>query len=169
MDHKMTFDVSLHFTGTPVRNPGWRRGCFHLKRDVRVSCLPGLLPQFIEVDVDRVKIGDSLKGCGPQGSGGVALVDGGRGYAIVPVLWPRGSLKAVEPEAGEEGTKETEVLNKRYAWSKDRGLPMKLIVGLGNPGERYRVQPAQPGGFWLIRRAGRPRGITLSQKRFEAI
>ncbi|PKN35261.1 MAG: 50S ribosomal protein L25 [Deltaproteobacteria bacterium HGW-Deltaproteobacteria-19] len=110
MDHKMTFDVSLHFTGTPV---GTQDGgeMLHLKRDVRVSCLPGLLPQFIEVDVTGLKIGDSLKVADLKVAEGVALVDG-EDTAIVTVMAPR-VAEAVEPEAGEEGTKEPEVLKQK--------------------------------------------------------
>jgi len=50
MDHKLTIDVPLRFTGTPVGvlNGGDLQ---HLKRDLKVSCLPTALPDFIEVDV----------------------------------------------------------------------------------------------------------------------
>jgi large subunit ribosomal protein L25 len=74
MDHKMTFDVSLHFTGVPA---GVKDGgeMLHLKRDVRVSCLPGQLPQFIEVDVTGLGIGDSLKVADIKVAEGILLVD----------------------------------------------------------------------------------------------
>ncbi|NPU85749.1 MAG: 50S ribosomal protein L25/general stress protein Ctc [Syntrophaceae bacterium] len=110
MDHKMTFDVSLHFTGTPV---GIQDGgeMLHLKREVRVSCLPGLLPQFIEVDVTGLKIGDSLKIADLKVPEGLVLVDG-EDTAIVTVMAPRVAA-AAETEAGEEGTKEPEVLKQK--------------------------------------------------------
>jgi len=59
MDQKITFDIPIHFTGEPI---GLDRGgeLHHIKRDVKVSCLPGNLPDFIEVDVKSLDIGDSI-------------------------------------------------------------------------------------------------------------
>ncbi len=110
MDHKMTFDVSLHFTGTPV---GMQDGgeMLQLKRDVRVSCLPGLLPQFIEVDVTDLKIGDSLKVADLKVAEGIMMVDSEE-TAVVTVMAPR-VAEAAETEAGEDGAKEPEVLRQK--------------------------------------------------------
>jgi large subunit ribosomal protein L25 len=33
----------------------------HIKREVKVSCLPANLPEFIEIDVRALDIGDSIK------------------------------------------------------------------------------------------------------------
>ncbi len=60
MDQKITFDIPIHFIGEPV---GLDNGgeLHHLKRDVKVSCLPGKLPDFIEVDVSGLDIGDAVR------------------------------------------------------------------------------------------------------------
>ncbi len=110
MDHKMTFDVSLHFTGVPA---GVKDGgeMLHLKRDVRVSCLPGQLPQFIEVDVTGLGIGDSLKVADIKVAEGILLVDGEE-TAVVTVMAPR-VASAAETEEGEEAAKEPEVIKQK--------------------------------------------------------
>ncbi len=60
MDQKITFDIPIHFIGEPV---GIDNGgeLHHLKRDLKVSCLPGILPDFIEVDVSSLDIGDAVR------------------------------------------------------------------------------------------------------------
>jgi large subunit ribosomal protein L25 len=60
MKHKLTVDVSLRFVGKPigVDNGGELQ---HIKREVKVSCLPGNLPDHIDVDVAALDIGDSIK------------------------------------------------------------------------------------------------------------
>ncbi|MBN1364626.1 MAG: 50S ribosomal protein L25 [Syntrophaceae bacterium] len=57
---KITFDVSLRFVGKPV---GVEKGgeLQHLKREVKISCLPLNLPDHIDVDVANLDIGDSIK------------------------------------------------------------------------------------------------------------
>jgi large subunit ribosomal protein L25 len=60
MKHKLTVDVSLRFVGKPVGvdNGGELQ---HIKREVKVSCLPADLPDHIDVDVAGLDIGDSIK------------------------------------------------------------------------------------------------------------
>jgi large subunit ribosomal protein L25 len=60
MKHKLTFDVSLRFVGKAigVENGGELQ---HIKREVKVSCLPAHLPEAIEIDVSALDIGDSIK------------------------------------------------------------------------------------------------------------
>jgi len=59
MDKKITFDIPIHFAGEPI---GLDHGgeLHHLKREVKVSCLPGKLPDFVEVNVKNLDIGDSV-------------------------------------------------------------------------------------------------------------
>jgi large subunit ribosomal protein L25 len=83
MDHKLTVDVPLRFVGTPigVENGGELQ---HLKRDMKVSCLPGDLPDFIDVDVSGLDIGSSIKIQDLQAPNGVEVLDPGDvGVAIV--------------------------------------------------------------------------------------
>src|SRR4030065_1712980 len=60
MKHKLTVDVSLRFVGKPVGvdNGGELQ---HIKREVKVSCLPSDLPDHIDVNVAALDIGDSIK------------------------------------------------------------------------------------------------------------
>ncbi len=60
MDHAFTFDVPLHFTGHPqgVEDGG---ELHFLKRDLKVSGFPGMLPESINLDISGLKIGDSLR------------------------------------------------------------------------------------------------------------
>jgi ribosomal protein L25, Ctc-form len=60
MKHKLTFEVSLRFTGKAIglENGGELQ---HIKREVKVSCLPANLPDHIDVDVSALNIGDSIK------------------------------------------------------------------------------------------------------------
>jgi large subunit ribosomal protein L25 len=53
-------EVPLRYVGEPV---GVRLGGIlqHFLYDVRVECLPGDLPEFIEVDISKMKLGQSLK------------------------------------------------------------------------------------------------------------
>lgn len=57
---KLTVDVSLRFIGKAigVENGGELQ---HIRREVKVSCLPLNLPDHIDVDVTNLDIGDSLK------------------------------------------------------------------------------------------------------------
>jgi large subunit ribosomal protein L25 len=60
MKRKLTVEVSLRFTGKAigVENGGELQ---HIKREVKVSCLPANLPDHIDVDVSALNIGDSIK------------------------------------------------------------------------------------------------------------
>jgi len=57
---KITMEVSLRFVGKAVgvENGGELQ---HIKREVKVSCLPLNLPDHIDVDVTALDIGDSIK------------------------------------------------------------------------------------------------------------
>ena len=60
MKKKLTFDVSLNFTGKAigVENGGELQ---HIKREVKILCLPTDLPDHIDVDITSIEIGDSIK------------------------------------------------------------------------------------------------------------
>jgi len=71
---KITMDVSLRFVGKPigVENGGELQ---HLKREVKVSCLPLDLPDHIDVDVANLEIGDSIKIRDLKVADGITLLD----------------------------------------------------------------------------------------------
>lgn len=60
MDHKLTVEIPLSFTGTPVgvTNGGELQ---HSKRDLKITCLPADMPEFITIDLSGLEIGDSLR------------------------------------------------------------------------------------------------------------
>ena len=61
-DAKIRMMVPLHFTGEDVA-PGVKQQSgliSHLMTEVEVSCLPSDLPEFIEVDISELHIGDLL-------------------------------------------------------------------------------------------------------------
>ena len=112
MDHKLTVDIPLRFVGTPigVENGGELQ---HLKRDMKVSCLPSALPAYIDVDVSGLDIGSSIKIQDLQVPGGVEVLDPGDvSVAIVTFLKVSAPQEeAVEGEAaapaeGNEAAKE---------------------------------------------------------------
>jgi len=101
MDHKLTLDVPLRFAGIPigVQNGGELQ---HLKRDLKVSCLPSVLPDFIEIDVTGLDIGDSVKVQDIRVPEGITVLDPGDvGVVIVAVM--KVSVPQAEVEAAAEG------------------------------------------------------------------
>ena len=102
MDQRLTLEVPLHFTGTPVgvENGGELQ---HLKRDLKISCLPSSVPEFIEVDVTGLEIGDSIKIQDIEVPEGVVVLDPGDvGVAMVAVV------RVSVPEAEEAEQTEAE-------------------------------------------------------------
>jgi len=105
MDHRLTLDVPLHFAGIPagVVNGGELQ---HLKRELKISCLPSVLPDFIEIDVSGLEIGDSIKVKDIRVPEGIAVLDPGdvgvAMVAIVKVSVPQAEEAAVEVEADAE-------------------------------------------------------------------
>jgi len=60
MKKKLAFDVTLNFVGKAigVENGGELQ---HIKREVKVLCLPTDLPDHIDVDITAIEIGHSIK------------------------------------------------------------------------------------------------------------
>ena len=60
MKKKLVFEVSLNFTGKAigVENGGELQ---HIKRDIKVLCLPSDLPDHVDVDITPIEIGHSIK------------------------------------------------------------------------------------------------------------
>jgi large subunit ribosomal protein L25 len=110
MDHRLTLDVPLHFAGIPVGvvNGGELQ---HLKRDLKITCLPSVLPDFIEIDVTGLEIGDSIKVQDILVPEGITVLDPGdvgvAMVAIVKVSVPQVE-EAVEGEAVVEGEADAE-------------------------------------------------------------
>lgn len=115
-DHKIHMTVPLHFVGQDVA-PGVKGGGLltHDVTEVSVFCLPKDLPEFIEVDVSNLDLGDVLHLSNLKLPKGVELVELSHGpehdLPVASVHKHRGGEVAEEaaaapaaaPEAGEEG------------------------------------------------------------------
>jgi len=100
MDHKLTLEIPIRFSGTPigVQNGGELQ---HLKRDLKVSCLPSDLPDFIDLDVSGLDIGNSIKVQDIKVPEGITVLDPGDvGVAMVAVV--KVSVPQAEAAAEEE-------------------------------------------------------------------
>lgn len=106
---KITMEVSLRFLGKAigVENGGELQ---HLKREVKVSCLPLDLPDHIDVEVTSLEIGDSIKIRDLKVADGITLLDRPDtsvvSVAVVKVAKVEEAAK--EEGAGEESAKPEE-------------------------------------------------------------
>jgi large subunit ribosomal protein L25 len=106
MDRKLTIDIPLHFVGIPVgvTNGGELQ---HLKRDLKVTCLPSVLPDHLDLDVSGLEIGNSIKVQDIAVPDGIEVLDPGdvgvAMVAIVKVSVPVAEAAAAEAAAPAEG------------------------------------------------------------------
>ncbi|HUH65114.1 MAG TPA: 50S ribosomal protein L25 [Syntrophales bacterium] len=112
-ERAITLDVPIHFKGHAI---GVDNGgeLHHIKRDIKVSCLLSVLPDFVEVDVSGLNIGDSIKVADVALPEGVDVLDA-PDTIIASVAAPRAVVQEVapveegqEPEAAEAPTEEEE-------------------------------------------------------------
>ncbi len=106
---KIRVNVPLHFTGTDVA-PGVKIGggiVTHAVTEVEINCLPRDLPEYINVDLSELELGQSLHLSDIKLPKGVELLQGNEhDTAIAAIQTIRG---AVDTEAeGEEGEAESE-------------------------------------------------------------
>jgi large subunit ribosomal protein L25 len=99
MDQKLTVDLPLHFVGAPVgvQNGGELQ---HLKRELKVSCLPSVLPEFIDIDVSGLDIGNSIKVQDINVPEGIEVLDPGD-VGVAMVAFVRVSVPQTEAAEGE--------------------------------------------------------------------
>ena len=108
--HKLTMHIPLHFINEDVC-VGVKQGggiINHQANDLEVSCLAKDLPEFIEVDLANVAVGQSVHISDiklPEGVESVALSHGeNHDHSIVAVLPPKGGAADGEEEATEEAS-----------------------------------------------------------------
>ncbi|MEM6639434.1 MAG: 50S ribosomal protein L25/general stress protein Ctc [Pseudomonadota bacterium] len=111
-DEKIRMSVPLHFVGEDVA-PGVKQngGQFSkLKNDVDIACLPGNLPEYIEVDVSKMDIDDLLHLSDIALPEGVELPDLSQGdehdLAIVSLHRPQKAAAVDDAGEAEEGADE---------------------------------------------------------------
>ena len=113
-DHELHVKVPLHFlneaTAVGVKQGGGK--VMHVMTELEVTCLPKDLPEFIEVDVQNLNVGDSLHIADlklPAGVTSVALSHGEDGnLPVVSIALMKGSTadEKEDAEAASEGDEE---------------------------------------------------------------
>ena len=104
-DHALHVKVPLHFineaTAIGVKQGGGK--VMHQMTELEISCLPKDLPEFIEVDVKNLNVGDTLHIADlalPAGVTSIALTHGESGnLAVVSISVIKGSEEAAAAEA----------------------------------------------------------------------
>lgn len=120
---KITMDVSLRFTGKAI---GVEMGgeLQHIKREVKISCLPLDLPDHIEVDVTNLDIGDSIKIRDLKVAEGITFLDRpDTSVAAVATVRVSKADEAAKPETTAEGAKAegTEAAGAAAPAEKEKG------------------------------------------------
>jgi large subunit ribosomal protein L25 len=104
-DHQLHVKVPLHFlneaTCVGVKQGGGK--VLHQLTELEVSCLPKDLPEFIEVDVQNLNVGETLHIADlklPQGVSSISLSHGESGnLPVVSVIVIKGSEEAADAGA----------------------------------------------------------------------
>ena len=110
---KLTMNVPLHFIGEHVA-PGVKLqggNVSHHAIDVEISCLPKDLPEFIEVDISELKVGEAVHLSDiklPEGVTVVALTHGeDHDQAVASIHLPRGAKEdSDDVDSAEDGDAE---------------------------------------------------------------
>jgi large subunit ribosomal protein L25 len=130
---KLIIDVSLRFIGKAigVENGGELQ---HIKREVKVSCLPLDLPDHIDVDVTNLEIGDSIKIRDLKLAEGITMLD--RPDASIASVAVIKVVKVEEPVKEEVATEEGTTTEAAAA------APASATVA---PAEKGKAAPAEKG------------------------
>jgi large subunit ribosomal protein L25 len=101
-DEKIHVKVPLHFINVE-HSPGVKLGhgiISHVLNEIEITCLPGDLPEYIEVDLANVELGDSVHLADLQFPSGVESVQFKRGdNQVVATIQVPGGSKEEEVEA----------------------------------------------------------------------
>jgi large subunit ribosomal protein L25 len=117
MDEKIQVEIPIVLVGTPtgVKNKGGILD--HQLRELEVFCLPGSIPEKVEIDVSDLDIGDSVHVNEIQLPDVEILTEPDR--AVVAVLAP--TVVEVEEEAAEEAILEPEVIGRGKEEDEESG------------------------------------------------
>ncbi len=111
LTHVLKVHVPLHFINEDVC-PGVKMGgvVTHSMVDVEVSCLPAVLPEFIEIDLSDVELGGSIHLSSlvlPEGVEILALAQGAdHDHTVAQVMKTRGPKDDDDEESSEEAVTE---------------------------------------------------------------
>ncbi|MDO8964961.1 MAG: 50S ribosomal protein L25 [Coriobacteriia bacterium] len=102
MSQTITTSVQLHFAG---ESPGVKNGgvMTHNVQSIQIECLPGDMPEYIEIDVSALEIGDAVHVSDLAVPKGVTILDSAEEIvaAVVPPakeIDEESAAEAVEPE-----------------------------------------------------------------------
>jgi large subunit ribosomal protein L25 len=104
---KIHVKVPLHFVNAEV-SPAVKLGgaiISHVMNELDVSCLPGDLPEFVEVDLSKVEAGASVHLSDITLPKGVTAVQAGDNPTIATASVPAGQVSADDAAAGAAETK----------------------------------------------------------------
>ncbi|WP_177420167.1 50S ribosomal protein L25/general stress protein Ctc [endosymbiont of Lamellibrachia barhami] len=103
MNEKLRMHAPLHFINEDS-SPGAKMGgnFSHSLTDVEITCLPKDLPEFIEVDMADMEIGDSVHLSGLQLPDGVELTHAGGEDSLVVIVHTGHTGEDEDEEGGEE-------------------------------------------------------------------
>lgn len=110
--HEMTLNVPLHVIGEENnRSIKEKTGVLHLlANEVQISCLPKDLPEYLEVDISALEVGDTLHLSDLKLPAGVTLVELSHGEehdaGVVSITRP--TVTAADEEGEAEGGEESE-------------------------------------------------------------
>ena len=96
---KIHMKVPLHFINEEIA-PGVKLGgglINHIATDIEITCLPADLPEYIEVDLGSLELGQSIHMSQikfPSGVESVQLARGGEDLGVVAIQTPRGGASA---------------------------------------------------------------------------
>lgn len=118
MNEKLHMHIPLHYVGADVA-PGAKEGgaVSHIMSDVEVSCLPGDLPEFIEVDISAMAMNDIMHLSDlklPKGVEIVALTHDDD-KPVVSIHMPRVEEEPVEEETGAPISAEVPAIAQKSA------------------------------------------------------
>ena len=102
-DQKVHMKVPLHFVNADIA-PGVKLSAgivSHVMTEIEISCLPGNLPEFIEVDLASLALGHSIHISDLKLPKGVEAIVHGDDSVVATIILPRGAVseEAAAPEA----------------------------------------------------------------------
>jgi large subunit ribosomal protein L25 len=120
MDEVLEVDVPLEVTGEAygVKTEGGLLDIVH--RELRVECLPGDIPENIEVDVTELKIGDNIRVKDLKVSEKIKILDDPE-TVVVAVEHPRAEELPTAAAPVTEAEQEPEVIKKGKAAEAEEG------------------------------------------------